>query len=41
MATNMWGVGLGNVLMGISQTTGPYGTLFLGLLINCIIILIG
>ncbi|MFT5648206.1 MAG: hypothetical protein ACI976_002904 [Aureispira sp.] len=34
------GDGLGSILIGISETTGPYGALFLGLLINCIIILI-
>lgn len=35
------GDGLGSILIGISETTGSYGALFLGLLINCMIILIG
>ncbi|CAA6818162.1 MAG: Unknown protein [uncultured Sulfurovum sp.] len=35
------GEGLGNLLIGLSETTGPSGALLLGLLINSIIIGIG
>jgi len=35
------GAGLGHLLIGISQTTGPYGALLLGLFINSIIVLMG
>jgi hypothetical protein len=34
------GDGLGSLLIGLSETTGPYGALLLGLLINSLILLL-
>jgi hypothetical protein len=38
--TEYIGAGLGGLLIGLSEVTGPYGALLLGLLINSIILLI-
>lgn len=38
--TEYTGAGLGDLLIGLSQTTGPYGALLLGLFVNVIIMLL-
>lgn len=38
--TEYVGAGLGDLLIGLAEVTGPYGALVLGLFINCIIMLL-